>query len=67
MNWDKPSDLNQRPLTGWRRDRDGWLYRPARPADSLIKLTGCHAFIEAGRLYCRNNEQAQRLDKGKGV
>ncbi len=61
----------------WSRDEDGWLWRPVLKRDALLPRlngptsdyigTGLHAFIENGRLYCRNAKQRVRLDRGLPV
>lgn len=54
----------------WQRDEDGWLFRPillrddSLPADGNYIGDGCDAFLEAGKLYCRNSRQRRRLDNG---
>lgn len=50
----------------WRVAGDGWVWRPVRSGDSAAETfaDSCHAFREAGRLYCRNAEQAAGLDRG---
>lgn len=53
-------------LPPWSVDGDGWVTRPVRPGDPPRQAFShsCHAFIEGGRLYCRNADQAALLDRG---
>lgn len=56
------------PRAGWHVDGDWWHWRKIKASDPFKHSdfdNSCHCFIENGKLYCRDAEQAEILDGGK--
>jgi len=56
------------PRAGWNVDGDWWHWRRLKPSDRFTPADfakSCHAFIQNGRLYCRDAGQAAELDAGR--
>lgn len=53
-------------MNGWKVDHDDWVVRAERPGDAAyVKPHSAHAFVVAGKVYCRSNGQARAIDKRK--
>lgn len=58
------------PRDGWSIDEDDWHVRHLRSSDRFKVAdfdNSVNAFIQDGKLYCRNANQAAKLDAGRVV